>query len=455
MAKKKLKNNKATGNNRVLIQCATVVDKSAVTREVINGVEHVIVSSFTLPDNIVMNGGLYPADEIANSFKSLERTLAPIEHPHDVDGNFISASDPDAIHNFHAGAFNVNVTQENGRIHIEKHINVPEAMKTDRGRRLLDRINEIETNDSPRAIHTSTGIFLEVEETKEIMTNADGAEYNWIARNMVFDHDAILLDSIGAAQPNQGVGMAINSDGEETSVQTFMMDNVDFIATPPEDELSHEEIRDLLHDAINVSPIRGDWIVRVFNAIVIFELDNQLFSAPYLIENGIARIVGIPLTVERDETFTPKVNQKGDDMKEAILLALNAANIETKDLDDDQLLAAYNELQANQFNSDDENASNEQATELADVVANALKPLVDKIDGLEQKVNQKDDDELTQLAEIVGNSDNYKNLDADQAKILPLETLKAMAANCQTSTGVPGGFINNDDGSDDAAVMPD
>ncbi len=450
----KLKNNKSS-NNRVMMHCATNVDKTAIKRKVINGVEHVIISSYTLPDNIVMNGGLYPAEEIANSFKSLERTLAPIEHPQDSDGAFISASDPEAIHNFHAGAFNVNVTQEDGRIHIEKHVNVVEAKKSDRGRRLLDRINEIETNDNPRPIHTSTGVFLEVEETKEMLTNADGQEYNWIARNMAFDHDAILLDSIGAAQPNQGVGMAVNSDGEEISVQSFMINaDMNLTATPPLDEYSHEEIRDLLHDAINVAPIKGDWVVRVFDSVVIFELDNQLFSAPYMIENGEARIVGIPLTVERDETYTPKINQKGDDMKEAILLALNTANIETNGLDDDQLLVAYNELQANQSNSDDENASDEQGAELADVVANALQPLADEIKDLKQKLNAKDDDELSKLADIVGNSDKYKGLDADQAKALPLETLKTMAANCSTSTGLPVGLINNDDDSD-KTEMPD
>ena len=130
---------------RKMIQCASPVDKGAVSRMNIGGVEHIVVSSFTLPDNVVMNGGLYPAEEIEKSFMSLEETLAPVEHPQDVQGNYISANSPHAIHNFHAGAFNVNVSRENGRIKIQKHINVQEAMKTDRGKRLLDRINEIET----------------------------------------------------------------------------------------------------------------------------------------------------------------------------------------------------------------------------------------------------------------------------------------------------------------------
>ena len=132
-----------------MVQCRTAINRDAVRRESIDGVEHIIVSSSTLPDDIVMNGGLYPADEIADSFKSLELTLAPIEHP-SINGQFISANDPRAIHGFHAGAFNMNVKQADGRVHIDKYINVSEAMKTDRGKRLLDRIDELENNADAR-----------------------------------------------------------------------------------------------------------------------------------------------------------------------------------------------------------------------------------------------------------------------------------------------------------------
>lgn len=207
-----------------MVQCATRINRGAVRRQAVNGVEHVIVSSFTLPDNVVMNGGLYPAEEIEASFETLERTLAPVEHPTDAQGNFISASDPEAIHNFHAGAFNVNVSRKDGRVHIEKHINVQEAMKTDRGKRLMDRIVELETNANPRPVHTSVGVFLEVEELEKPGTTPDGEQYTWIARNMFFDHDAILLDSVGAAQPSQGVGMAVNAAGDSIKAERVVLE---------------------------------------------------------------------------------------------------------------------------------------------------------------------------------------------------------------------------------------
>ena len=437
---------------RIMIQCATKVNRDAIRRESIDGVEHVVISSFTLPDDIVMNGGLYPANEIASSFHTLERTLAPVEHPQDADGNYISASDPEAIHNFHAGAFNTNVTQENGRIKIEKFVNVQEALKTERGKRLLDRIDEIETNSDPRPIHTSVGVFLEPEFLGEVQTNGAGLKYDWIARNMVFDHDAILLDSVGAAQPSQGVGMGVNAEGKECDVQRFEINQeVEAEPVPDEDEMSHEEIRDALFDAINKPPINGDWIVRVFGSEFIFESDNQLFSAPYILEGKVAKIVGIPLPVERDETFSPKTNSKGDAMKDMIVNALKAAGVETDGLDDDALFAAYNDLQANQSTGEGAAEANDEAG-IAQTVTNAVAPLVEKIESLEGKLNANDAKEIDDLAELVANSGRYPDLDAESAKLLGVDKLKEMAANCGTSHGIP--LNNSAQGQDETFKAP-
>ena len=48
----------------ILIQCRVAVDKEAVSRTSIGGIEHIIVSSATLPDNVIMNDGLYPSHGI-------------------------------------------------------------------------------------------------------------------------------------------------------------------------------------------------------------------------------------------------------------------------------------------------------------------------------------------------------------------------------------------------------
>ncbi len=372
--------------SKVMIQCRTVVNRDAVRRESIDGVEHIIVSSSTLPDDIVMNGGLYPADEIATSFATLERTLAPVEHPI-IDGQFLSANDPRAIHDFHAGAFNMNVHREDGRVHIDKYINVAEAMKSDRGKRLLDRIDELENNSDPRPIHTSVGVFVAPEELDAPQTNAAGDEFTWIAREMVFDHDAILLDSVGAAQPHQGVGVAVNKDGKELDVLQFNLDQDEEVkdTTRVVGNQSFTEIHKSVAEALERSAINADWIDELFDDRVIFWSSDQLFEVEYVIdENDLATIVGIPLPVERNVTFTPKTNHlEGNAMKEMILNALTKAGVDVTDMDDAQLFDAYNQLQANRSDDGGNSAGDNEA--IAEVVANAVAPLVEQIEGLTTK----------------------------------------------------------------------
>ena len=424
---------------RKMIQCTTKVNRDAIKREVVDGIEHIVISSFTLPDNIVMNGGLYPAEEINNSFHTLERTLAPVEHPQDSDGNFISASDPVAIHNYHAGAFNTNVEKDGDRIRIDKFINVQEAKKTERGKRLLDRINELETNENPRPIHTSVGVFLLPEMLKEPKTNAKGQDYTWIAREMTFDHDAILLDSVGAAQPHQGVGMGVNSEGDEFDVEQFILndDKKGYLSRLNAEDLSMRERHDAVDEALRGVGLNVTWIEELFENDVIFSAGEELFTVPYRVDdNGIVTIVGIPLPVERNVSFIPKQNSQGEAMKDFILNALKEAGIEVNDLTDEQLFAKYNEhLSANQQNGDNSSEDDNNAN-LAAVVANALKPITEQLDGLKVQINAQSEAEKAGAIAAIVNSGKFPGLDVESANLLGVDKLKEMAANCGVSFGV-------------------
>ena len=422
-----------SNDNRVMLQCRTRVNRESVTHTEIDGVPHIIVSSTTLPDDIVMNGILYPSLEIETSYQSLERTLAPVEHPVDAEGHFLSANDPVAIANFYAGAHNQNVRRKDGRVYIDKVINVTEASKSERGRRLLDRIAELETNEDARAIHTSVGVFLSVEETNEPQTNDRGQKYNLIAREMVFDHDAILLDNIGAATPEQGVGMAVNMDGLSCDVLISVNDEV-LDQPKPAKPLSHEELRDKLLEKLNTPPLSADYIVQVFDDSVVYSLMEQLFAVPYSTANNEVQIVGIPLPMEQSVEYSPKTNHEGDDMKEAIANALKDAGVEVDGLNDEQLLQAYNaHIQNNAADTD----GADDAEDIAAIVANAIAPLAEKLVDLESKIAERDTTEVDELAALIGNSDVYPAIDSDTAKGLGLDKLKEMAANCKPAFGLP------------------
>lgn len=524
-------------------QCATQVDRSAVRREVIDGVEHVIINSYTMPDDIVMNGVLYPAAEIEKSYTALERTLAPVEHPKNSAGQYISATDPVAIHNYYAGAFNANVRREGKRVRVDKVINVAEAKKSERGRRLLDRINELETNADPRPIHTSTGVFIDAEPVPSPQTNAAGQEYTLIAHNIRFDHDAILLDSIGAAQPAQGVGMAVNHLGETVPVSRFeanatkaarnlplaptdttwdksaadkrvrahvgaedapnatyaryhlwydaedaenfgayKLGFVDIVdgrpmavpnalrnaaarltqtqgpsATEQEtirgiiegylsklranQDQSHSELHAELFEALNRPPMRADWVAEVYDDRVIFSVGEDYFEVPYTVGNDTVTISGIPTPVERVVTFAPRTNSKeGNQMRDLMLQVLAKAGVTVNaDISDNELLAKYNQMSQDA---------------IADVVTNAVKPLAERLDGIEAAAKAVAAAEVDQLATVVVNSGKYPALTVEEAKKLSVDALRGMAAATGQAHGLPLVNQGSGAGAADPFTMP-
>ncbi|SMC97042.1 hypothetical protein [Novosphingobium sp. B1] len=202
-------------NKQVRLNLSTVVNASKIRSEKRNGRDVIIVPSATLPDNIVMNGSggsiLYPKDEIEKSYKGLERTPAPLGHP-TVNGKFVSARDPEGLTQGWIGAWNENVRRENGRVLLDKVIDVEVANQSAGGKAVLAAI------EKQQPIHTSTGILMMLEV-------ANAADHQFIARDMIFDHDAILLTTPGAATPEQGVGMFVNAAGDEIEVINNTLDD--------------------------------------------------------------------------------------------------------------------------------------------------------------------------------------------------------------------------------------
>lgn len=191
------------------LQCIHMaVNKAAIRTEMVNNRLHLVIPSYTLPDNVVMNGGLYPHAEIEANYMQLENTLAPLGHPV-VNGKHVSAKDPEAIAAFHVGAFNRNVQRRGNRIYAEKFLDVEYAANSAKGRQVLEAIGydpETQTlTPTQTPIHTSVAAYV----ARELAPNAQG--YQWVARISQIDHDAILIGEPGAATPEQGVGLLVNA----------------------------------------------------------------------------------------------------------------------------------------------------------------------------------------------------------------------------------------------------
>lgn len=190
------------------VNITTKVNSKSIRRETYNGREHLVLPSYTLPANVVMNGGLYTQEEIDAHYQGLEGTLAPLGHPQ-VNGQFVSAFSPEGINAGHIGAWNRNVKKSGNRIYLEKWVDVARAEESQGGKELLDRVAAIERGEDVPPIHTSVAAFLDQLEPNE-QQRATGAD--WVAKIHSMDHDAILLHEVGAATPEQGVGLMVNAD---------------------------------------------------------------------------------------------------------------------------------------------------------------------------------------------------------------------------------------------------
>lgn len=199
-------------DKQVRVNVSVAINKAAIRKERRNGRDVIIVPSATMPDDVVMNRIKYPKDEIAKSFGSLNRKPAPLGHPY-RNGQFISASDPEGLNISYIGAWNENVKRENGRVFIDKVIDVEFAKQSNGGKALLEAI------DKGDPIHTSTGLLCMLEPV------SNDEKVDFIAHDIEFDHDAILMGESGAATPDQGVGMLVN--GQKVEVINSALDEAE------------------------------------------------------------------------------------------------------------------------------------------------------------------------------------------------------------------------------------
>ncbi|EPE4866784.1 DUF2213 domain-containing protein [Salmonella enterica subsp. enterica] len=431
------------------------INASNISTTTINGQEHYVIrGAVPIVDDIVMNGGRYPAEEINNSYQTMERKLMPLGHPM-VNGKYVSANDPQAVNDYYAGAWAQNVSKANDKVVMDVYVNKSVADTKPDGKRLIQRLDDMITGNNAEPIHVSTGLLLNKEQKSG---ESKGKKYSWVAHNMQFDHIAILLDEPGAGTPEEGVGMFVNADGQEGEVETAslidaanslkdgLLNKVKFFFTHNSDA-SFDEIYQMLREAIRPPTDSGAYryVVTVWPDKFIYEEGNKLFQQKYLIDDNAVTLVGEPIEVVRKPTeYEVKTNGETNPMKEKMIAALNAAGVKTEGLTDDQVWDAYNEQMKKPADSkkDDEDLEagkdkkKDPAAKAEEIPAWA-KALSEKVDALNTQISANADTERKEMREAVkakfGLSDTAVNAMAD-------EPLKEMFSQCQTSLGLNGAF---------------
>ncbi|MGG8241859.1 DUF2213 domain-containing protein [Klebsiella aerogenes] len=381
--------------NRVNV--LTVVNSASnITTETIDGKPHIVVRGITpVVDDIVMNRKLYPAAEIEKAYNTLERNPMPLGHPK-VDGKHVSARDVRAVNEYHVGAWLQNVSHEFGKVTGDMYVNRQYAESSEKGKRLINRLDEMLAGTNQDPIHISTGLLY-----SGIAANGEskGKKYNEIATNMMFDHVAVLLDEPGAGTPEEGVGIFVNAEGDEVEIEVVNLEDSD-------------------------APDQQDPTFKSF-----FNQLKAFFGA------------------NSDST-----QKETDPMKELIVNALKAKGKSVNGKTDAELMDAYNQMLAE--NADikeetpeakaarekkeaDDNKTNEQTTNSEEMPAWA-KTLTEQVMALNSQINANSESEKASMRAAVKAKFGMTDI---AVNALDGEPLSELFAKCQTSTGLNGAFL--------------
>ncbi|EMX8695504.1 DUF2213 domain-containing protein [Klebsiella michiganensis] len=451
--------------NRVNV--LTVVNSASnITTETIDGKPHIVVRGITpVVDDIVMNRKLYPAAEIEKAYNTLERNPMPLGHPK-VDGKHVSARDVRAVNEYHVGAWLQNVSHKDGKVTGDMYVNRQYAESSEKGKRLINRLDEMIAGTNSEPIHISTGLLY-----SGIAANGEskGKKYNEIATNMMFDHVAVLLDEPGAGTPSEGVGIFVNSEGEEVEIEVALLSDAadctregllnktKFFFTNASN-FSFDDIQRAISDKLHEGRADDKWLwpESVWPDNFIYRDEAKYFKQKYLIDDdGKAVFVGEPVEVVRKPIeYEIKTNGENDPMKELIINALQAAGKPTEGKSDAELMDAYNQLAAEKAAAKKDGGDEidpatgkpkkkEQASNSEEAPA-WFKPFADDLAAVKSGLAVNADKEKGEKRAAVKAKFGLDDL---AVNALDGAALDGLFAQCQTSTGLNGAFrpVNNND----------
>jgi hypothetical protein len=178
----------------------------------IDGVNYLIVPAVMLMETVV-NGALVKANELlAETWNGVPVT---VDHPHDGQGNYLSANSPKIIEKFAIGTvFNARV--EDKKLKAEVWIDVNKANK-----KFPDFINKLTEDGS--IMEVSTGYFAQDKSTTGTFNDKN---YDTEHFDIKPDHFALLPNCEGACSVEAGCGIRANDQAKETDGLKALFDGM-------------------------------------------------------------------------------------------------------------------------------------------------------------------------------------------------------------------------------------
>lgn len=294
-------------NNKMQVNVLTTINSASnISEQIIDGDPHYVIKNVVpVVDDIVMNSILYPGDEIKKSFHGLDGKPAPYNHPM-IDGKYVSASMTRAANQFSVGAWIENSSHDGSKALVDMKVNKVVAERSDKGKELLSRIEALRVNeDGAEPIQVSTGLLLNRESAKG---ESKGKKYSAIARNMEWDHLAILPPGVpGAGTPSDGVGI-FSTNGED--IERIVVNLEDSTMADESankikwwqrainrltgNQLSFNDITEQLRNLIKSEVSDDSWpyIVAVYDNYFGVEIDGQVYMQSYIVREDMVELVG-------------------------------------------------------------------------------------------------------------------------------------------------------------------
>lgn len=208
------------------VNILTAINAASVTinRTEIDGEKYAIIKNVLwMTDGVVLNGGLYAAEDNEKGYPSMDGRLMPFRHP-EVNGEYVAISQLDsadvavALGKHYGGVHAQNVRKAGSDYFVDVMINERVANAHADGVLLLNWVGEVESGAKPDPIHMSTGLM-----TNRVQANGEsrGKKYTWKAQSQQYDHLAILFHENGAGGDEIAIAvnceMVINSKLDEAN----------------------------------------------------------------------------------------------------------------------------------------------------------------------------------------------------------------------------------------------
>ncbi len=249
--------------------------------EMLDGKKYLVVPTVMLTEGVHTGtaGPLYyPPSELERTPQTCNSRPIVLYHPTMSGGEGISACAPDVIER--QGVGTVFNSSYDGRLRSESWLD------EDKLRRVDNRV--LEALDNNKTVEVSTGLYHDTENTTG---EWNGEKYSAIIRNLQLDHLAILPDQKGACSVADGAGLLRNA---------------------ADHGLSHNDIKDHLHQELNGTPDEYDspkpysersHIQDVFPKHVVYQKGGKLHKHGYKVKDGKAKLDGEPEEVRKQTSY--------------------------------------------------------------------------------------------------------------------------------------------------------